>query len=316
MNPDTLADIVPGHPHRAGHAARMATRMPVNYDVALRTGHSTVLRCNGSENGQPLLLLHGFPESGATWTPIIPYLTERGFRTVAPDLRGHGLSDAPRGRRRYRLDVLVDDVLAVIDHITGSEKAQVDLVGHDWGGALGWTLAQRHPHRIRRVVVVAAPHPRVLRHALLHDPDQRRRSRYVLAAQTPMVPEWWLTRRSFAALTALFGSTLTSDEIAHYQKCWARPGVVTGMLNWYRALLTTRGTEDDFQPVQAPLLLVTGTRDPLFGRAALDQSLQLATDGRHERLDEVGHSPHRETPRVLADLIANHLLSAETPPSL
>lgn len=278
-----------------------------SFDVALRAGQATVVRCDGPADGRPLLLLHGFAESGATWTPIIPHLTDQGFRTVAPDLRGHGLSDAPRGRRQYRLSALVDDALAVIDHITDSGTSAVDLVGHDWGGALAWTLAQRHPERIRCVVVVAAPHPRVLQQAVVHDPDQRRRSRYVLAAQIPWIPEWWLSRREFAAMSDLFGDNLTLAEMDQYRACWSRPGVLTGMLNWYRALMTTRSQDEDRRPLDVPLLMVTGTNDHLFGQAVLDQSLLLAPLGRHERLHGIGHSPHREAPRALADLVTSHL---------
>lgn len=283
-------------------------------DIVLRAGQSMVVRREGPEDGRPVLLLHGFPESGATWGPITSYLTDRRFRTVAPDLRGHGLSDAPPRRHRYRLAAIVDDVLAVIDHFTESDTAAVDVVGHDWGGGLTWMLAQRHPDRIRRAVVVASPHPRVLQHAVLHDPDQRRRSRYILAAQLPWIPEWWLARRDFAVLSALFGSTLTSDEMAHYLACWARPGVPTGMLNWYRALMTTRSVADDWRPFHVPLLLVTGTQDHLFGQAVLDRSLRLASFGRHERLDNVGHSPHREAPQALAELIVQHFASATEAP--
>lgn len=277
--------------------------------IVLRDGVSISVRLDGPADGHPLVLLHGFPESCMTWSSMAPHLFARGYRTVAPDLRGHGLSDAPRGRRQYHVDALVKDVLGVIDQVGGPAGAGVDVVGHDWGGALTWVLAQRHPDRVRTAVIVAAPHPRVLQRAVLVDRDQRRRSRYVLGAQLPFAPERRLRRDGYAALLGLFGSSLPPDERALLRECWARPGVLTGMLNYYRALMTSTASPLDRQPIDVPLLLVTGDRDRLFGSTVLDESLRLASAARHVPLAEVGHSPHRDAPDRLAELVDDHVRS-------
>src|SRR6266540_4373007 len=85
--------------------------------------------------GRPVVLLHGWPDSGRLWRNQVPALTAAGFRVIVPDLRGFGASDAPEATDAYALPFLASDVLAVLDHV-GLERAHI--VGHDWGAALAW----------------------------------------------------------------------------------------------------------------------------------------------------------------------------------
>ena len=118
--------------------------------------------------GPLVLLLHGFPQFWWTWRAQLPALAAAGFRAVAPDLRGYGASDKPP--RGYDLPTLAADVAALVRAL-GERDAVV--VGHDWGGLLGWTTAALHPRSVRRLVVLSAPHPRRLR-AAVSDRRQRR----------------------------------------------------------------------------------------------------------------------------------------------
>src|SRR5438477_12289214 len=89
-------------------------------------------------NGRPVVLLHGFPDSGRLWRNQVPALVDAGFQTIVPDLRGYGNSDKPEEVDAYALPFLAGDVLAVLDHL-GVERAHV--IGHDWGAALAWGIA-------------------------------------------------------------------------------------------------------------------------------------------------------------------------------
>src|ERR1700737_4666991 len=93
------------------------------------------VRDEGPLDGPVVVLLHGFPETSASWSDVIPKLVDAGYRAVAPDQRGYSPDARPRGRRAYRRRELVADVLALIDQ-TGAER--VHLVGHDWGAAVAW----------------------------------------------------------------------------------------------------------------------------------------------------------------------------------
>jgi pimeloyl-ACP methyl ester carboxylesterase len=106
--------------------------------------------------GPAVVLLHGFPDSSALWRHQIPVLVEAGYRVIAPDLRGFGASDRPADVDAYRLEASVADVLTILDQ---RRIERADVVGHDWGAALGWALAGFVPDRVRSLVAVSVGHP-------------------------------------------------------------------------------------------------------------------------------------------------------------
>src|SRR3954465_12358088 len=155
-------------------------------------------------DGPLVLLLHGFPQFWWTWRAQLTGLAAAGLRVVAPDLRGYGASDKPP--RGYDLPTAAADAAAVIRAL-GEQEAVV--VGSDWGGLVGWTMAALHPRSVRRLVVVSAAHPRRLR-ASVSDPRQRRALAYALPFQLPRLPERRLTRAD-------------DDPVAELLRRWAGP---------------------------------------------------------------------------------------------
>ncbi len=113
------------------------------------------LRMNVTEAGagEPILMLHGFPESSREWAPVMTALSHRAH-VIAPDLRGAGMTDAPDSG--YDTETVVRDVIALLDEL-GLDR--VSLVGHDWGAIVGFDLCLAHPARVRRYVAIAVPAP-------------------------------------------------------------------------------------------------------------------------------------------------------------
>src|SRR3712207_984228 len=132
-------------------------------------GHRFHVAQAGPEEGPLVLLLHGFPEFWYGWRRQIAWLAARGFRVWAPDQRGYNLSDRPRGVEAYRLDHLTDDVLGLVE---ASGRTRAHLVGHDWGGVVGWRFAERFPGSLDRLAILNAPHPAAMRARLARDPVQ------------------------------------------------------------------------------------------------------------------------------------------------
>ncbi len=97
---------------------------------------------DGPADGPVVVLLHGFPQQNASWGPIISLLTAAGYRCLAPNQRGYSPGARPLRRRDYRAEELVKDTLALID-ASGAER--VHLVGHDWGAAVAWGVAEHTP---------------------------------------------------------------------------------------------------------------------------------------------------------------------------
>ena len=139
----------------------------------------------GPLDGEPIVLLHGFPERATSWRLVVPALHEAGYRTLAPDQRGYSPGARPRRRRDYRLGELAADVVALIDRLGPDAKAHV--VGHDWGAVVAWALALRHAKRVHTLTAVSVPHPAAYVDGLLR--GQLVKSWYMAAFQLPFVPE-------------------------------------------------------------------------------------------------------------------------------
>jgi pimeloyl-ACP methyl ester carboxylesterase len=110
----------------------------------------------GPADGPLVVLLHGFPQTAASWDQVLPALAAAGFRVVAPAQRGYSPAARPMSSRDYGIEALAADVLAVADHLGAS---RFSVVGHDWGGAVAWWLGATAPERVQTVTSLATPHP-------------------------------------------------------------------------------------------------------------------------------------------------------------
>jgi pimeloyl-ACP methyl ester carboxylesterase len=263
--------------------------------------------------GPLVVLLHGFPEFWYSWHHQLPALAAAGFRAVAPDLRGYGLSEKPRGVRAYRIETLVADVAALV-HRLGASRAHI--VGHDWGGVLAWYLPLFHPETCLSVTVLNAPHPVAFGRALKASPDQRRRSRYVFFFQLPFLPERGMRRGNFAVLEKMLRrdpvrpGAFTDEDIRLYKEALARPGALTSAINYYRAALRhpprTRGRR---WPRGLPALLVWGAKDRYLGPALAEGLEEWAPGIRVARLSEASHWVQNDAPDEVNRLLIGFLSS-------
>ncbi|SFR91974.1 Pimeloyl-ACP methyl ester carboxylesterase [Halomicrobium zhouii] len=252
----------------------------------------------GPVDGDLVLLLHGFPEFWYSWREQIPALAEAGYRVVAPDLRGYNRSAKPEGVSAYALDKLVADVVGLI-HAFGHESARV--VGHDWGGVVAWQVASDRPDVVDRLGVLNAPHPTAYERELRSSLSQIRRSSYAFFFQIPWLPEWSLRRDDFAALEDLFRKqpvrrdAFTDEDVERYKRAFARPGVLTAAINYYRALfrrnawltLVQGGVGD--QRVAVPTLLLWGLRDQALSPSLTEGLERWVPDLRVERYPDASH---------------------------
>ncbi|WP_232660837.1 alpha/beta fold hydrolase [Pseudonocardia sp. TRM90224] len=271
--------------------------------------------------GPLVVLLHGFPEFWWAWRYQLTGLSARGFRVVAADLRGYGASDKPP--RGYDLWTLAGDVGGLIGAL-GETSAHV--VGHGWGGAIGWTLATLHPRRVRSLAVLAAPHPMALRAAVVHEPrgQGRATARHVLGFQVPRWPErslrlhdgagaerimraWsgrqWAGSVDFEVAVQQYRSAIRIHPVAHcsleYFR-WAARSQLRSDGRRYAAAMAT--------PVDVPVLQVHGAADPWVLAATAAASDRWISRPRPVHvLPEVGHFPHEERPTETTAVLADFL---------
>jgi pimeloyl-ACP methyl ester carboxylesterase len=257
--------------------------------------------------GRPVVLLHGFPDSGRLWRHQVPALVEAGFQVIVPDQRGYGRSDKPAEVDDYGLLHICGDVGAVLDHL-GIERAHV--VGHDWGAAVAWVLATVAPDRVDHLAVLSVGHPTAFRTAGL---EQRARSWYMLLFQFAGVAETWLSADRWANFKEWSRYPEADTVIAELEA----DGSLTPGLNWYRANLAPSSWVEpplDLPPVAAPTMGVWSTEDiALLEGQMARSSAHVAGPWRYERLEGVGHWMQLEAPDRVNQLLVEFLPASAGP---
>lgn len=267
----------------------------------------------GDPAGEPVVLLHGFPELGHSWRHQLPALAAAGYHAVAPDLRGYGGSDRPTAVDDYAAPKLLGDVVGLIRAL-GHDSAHV--VGHDWGGGLAWALAGAQPSMVRSLTILNAPVAQVSARLRREDPEQRARSWYMLLFQFPGVAETWLSQDDFANLRAFVfddaaPGAFPEEDREVYLAALRRDGAVTAALNWYRANMPPAAwlrDPPDPPPVPVPTMIIWGEADSNMGTALLERSAQTVTGPlRVERLPGVSHWVQQEVPDRVSSLLIDFL---------
>ena len=266
-------------------------------------------------SGPLVLLLHGFPQFWWAWRSQLTGLAAAGLRVVAPDLRGYGASDKPP--RGYDLPTAAADAAAVVRALGETEAV---VVGSDWGGLVGWTMAALHPRSVRRLVVVSAAHPRRLR-ASVTDARQRRALAPALGFQLPRLPERRLTRADDDPVAELmrrwagpsWASTADfAEAVTRYRSAARIPQAAYGAMEYYRWAGRSQLRPDGWRfarrmaaPITAPTLQLHGALDPyVLPSTALGSGRYVAGAYEWRALPGIGHFPHEESPTTVTDAIA------------
>jgi pimeloyl-ACP methyl ester carboxylesterase len=258
---------------------------------------------DGPPDGRPVLLLHGFPEAAVQWEFQLGALGAAGCRAVAPDQRGYSPDVRPRAVADYRMDELAADVLRIAD---ACGWRRFDLVGHDWGAAIAWTVAAEHPDRVRTLTAVSVPHPTAFVRAARTDEDQMARSAYMQTLRQAGTAERRLLAEDATALRRMYDWKVPRDRIEEYVTRLSEPGALTAALNWYRA---TPLSTMDAAPVAVPTLYVWGTEDVAVGSAAALATEKYVTGPyRFEMLEDVSHWVTEEVGGMFTALLMRHLL--------
>lgn len=276
---------------------------------------------SGRRGGRLVLLLHGFPECWYSWRHQLTALGER-FHVVAPDLRGYNLSDKPARVADYRLEKLVGDVRGLIEHF-GARTAAV--VGHDWGAAIAWDIAARHPESVWKVAALQVPPLPVwfanitLRQALS--------SWYMLFFQLPYVPEWQFGLNDFNGLGRMFKKTsrpgtFTDTDLGIYKNALRQKdartntAALTAAINYYRANLFSNLSRSGAQSkargarIRVPTLFIYGERDfAIVPETVRNVEKHIAAPYRELRLAGSNHWVQQESPAEVNTALLSFLES-------
>jgi pimeloyl-ACP methyl ester carboxylesterase len=252
----------------------------------------------GPDDGPPVLFMHGWPDSHTLWRHQVKALSDAGYRTIAPDLRGFGASDKPEDVAAYKLAHSVADMIAVLD---ACEVTKANVVCHDWGAVAGWGLAAFVPDRVEKLVALSVGHPRAFSDAGF---EQRMRSLYMLLFNIPVVAEQWF---------GMFGEQMIAshgDKAAVIAEL-GRPGALTASFGWYRANAhpkTIISPPPELPPVTMATMGIWSARDTALTEKQMTGS-EKYVDGpwRYERIEAAGHWMQLDAPDELNALLLDFL---------
>lgn len=254
-------------------------------------------------DGEPVLMLHGWPDTGELWRHQARALVEGGYRVLRPDLRGLGKSGKPQDPAQYRARELVGDAMRVLD-ARGIDR--VHLVGHDWGAAVAWVAAATRPDRVSSLTVLSVGHPAAFRRAGIR---QREKSWYMLLFQFPEIAEQWLADDDFRRLRGWSGHPDIEEVVDRFRD----PEALTASLNLYRAMASPRTLVDKapaLPNVACSTLGIWSTGDMALTEQQMTASADYV-DGswRYERVEGAGHWMQLEKPDEVTALLLGHLQS-------
>ena len=268
------------------------------------------------------LCLHGFPEIGYTWRHQLPLLASLGYRVWAPDLRGFGQSDKPKGVSQYACEHLIDDVAAIID---ASGTKETMLLAHDWGVMIASQIAFHQVRPLSRLVLFNGA-------AMGMQADTGfsfralQRIFYALFFQLPFLPERLLAAGNYRAIRESFTGRMTGrrdritpEDVRVFQEAMARPGALTGGINYYRAQIVGGGfrrlTARGFPTIQTPTLILWGEDDPVLVPSTIGRAEDLIQDLTLRFLPGIGHWIQQEAPEDVNEMLSAWLTDQPVPGS-
>ncbi len=297
--------------------------MPELFQLALPHGITLSCRAAG-QKGQPVIVfLHGFPEGAFVWDVLLEHFAAKGYRCIAPNLRGFEKSSAPGDVSQYRAKFLVQDIAALIA-IESPGQPLACLVAHDWGGAVAWNMANQLPQLMQRLCIINSPHPGTFLRELRDSPAQQASSAYMnflirpdaekLLAEDDYRRLWEFFTNKFAATGSY--DWLTDEVKAQYRSVWDHG--LTGGCNYYRASPIRPPTASDpgaaaitlpreMLTVNLPTLVIWAMRDVALPPALIDGLEDYIPKLQLHRVPDATHWIVHEQPDLVIQVLASFL---------
>jgi len=252
-------------------------------------------------SGEPLVLLHGFPDFWYGWKNVILGLKD-DFKLVVPDTRGVNLSEKPTGVENYDLKLLVDDVKNLSEKL---ELGRFSLAGHDWGGLIAWGFADKYPEKLKKLIVLDSPHYRIMSKQIVSDKKQRKASGYIFQMLKPGGEEAFIRNNYQLLKYAVFGNARKKDAFTEFDKekyveAWSQPGAILGGVNYYRANRSFQGWSG---VIKTPTLVIHGMKDSYVKPGVLEGLDEYVKDLTIVKAEESSHWVMHDAPELVVSSI-------------
>jgi len=254
----------------------------------------------GPEQGEPIILLHGFPDYWKTWQYQVPALVNAGYRLIIPDQRGFNLSSKPKGVNNYHISSLSNDITALLDHF-GYEQCR--LVGHDWGGMVAWQLLSDNSKRLQQVVILNAPHIKTMQRLSIKSATQILKSWYVYVFQIPFVAEKLL----YPIMIRWVNKRYKTGNDDNYTNAMMQSDSAISTIGLYRSAFRSIFSRIGIEKIdiKVPVLLLWASSDIALSKNLAKESIAYCSRGKLEVLKNTTHWSHMDAP----DVVTNKILS-------
>jgi len=266
-------------------------------------------RCRtDGDAGEPVVLLHGFPETSHMWTALMPQLAAAGYRCLAPDQRGYSPGARPGDVEAYSYRNLAADVFALAD-AAGFDRFH--LVGHDWGALVGWAaVCIDRGARIASYTTLSIPHALAFAHAVYEDPEEEPYRGILQMLLTEGAPEAMIAQNGGAALRPIYTHS-PAEQVDEYIAVLSQPGAMKAAASWYRASRAHKRSIEDpdapFGDVTVPTLLIWGNADAYVRRMSVDLAPPYMKGAYRVVEAAAGHWLAQEAPDVVERELLAHL---------
>ena len=247
--------------------------------------------------GQPLVLLHGFPDFWYGWKSVINGL-KKHYKLIIPDMRGYNLSDKPKGVENYKIELLMDDLKGLIETL---KLGKIFLAGHDWGGIVAWVFAEKYPELLQKLAILNAPHMKIFQQKLRTNKKQQKASYYVFEFLKPNGEKFlfendyeWLRFAVFKGMKNK--SNFTDFDKKQYLNAWTQPGEILSGVNYYRA---NTSFKDWKGKISVPTLVIHGMKDIAVLSSVLEGLSDYVDDLKIIRAENSSHWVMHDQPELV-----------------
>ena len=275
----------------------------ITYQFIKINGIQLHVAFSGPKQGEPVILLHGFPDAHFGWEYQMKALAAQKFFVIAPDQRGYNLSDKPKGKKHYMMNLLVSDIIALADELN---LEKFHLAGHDFGAMVCWNLIEHFSHRVKSLAIFNVPHPLVMEKFLKENREQRRRSWYGYFFRIPFLPELVVIVMNWKSLTSSLKHSFSEEDLQRYRTAWSQPGAIKAMINWYRCFFSQRSEEKPKKRIEIPTIIVWGKKDLHLMWEMAAESALLCDNGRLEYLENATHWVLQDEPETTSNFMIEH----------
>ena len=257
----------------------------------------------GSPKGVPVILLHGFPDASFGWKHQINALSKKNFYVIAPDQRGYNLSDKPKDKKKYMMDLLVHDIITLANELN---LDKFNLAGHDFGAIVSWNLVENYSHRVKKLVIFNGPQPTTMEKFLKENKKQRRKSWYAFFFKMKWFPEILLRSRNWRNLASNMKNSFSEKDLQEYKAAWSQPGAIKAMVNWYRCLFLQKSEDKPKRRIKIPTLIVWGKQDPHIMWELASESAAMCDNCEVKFIEDATHWVLQDDPENTSKFMIEH----------